>query len=131
MRFSCDTNDLNASLSVVSRALAARSPKPILEGVLLESCDEGLRLTCTDLALGICTVIPATFEEEGRIVLPGKLLCEVVRKLPGGTVDVSVNDRLQATIRCAFSGRDSTTISIATMLPARNATLAPRKIIQT
>ena len=37
MRFSCDTNELNASLSVVSRALAVRSPKPILEGILFES----------------------------------------------------------------------------------------------
>ena len=53
MRFTCDTNDLNASLSIVSRALAARSPKPILEGILLEACEEGLRLICTDLAIGI------------------------------------------------------------------------------
>ena len=103
MRFTCDNADLNASLSVVSRALAARSPKPILEGILLESCDEGLRLTCTDLALGIRTVIPATFVEEGRVVLPGRLLCEFVRKLPGGTVEVSVNDRMLANIRCASS----------------------------
>ena len=103
MRFTCDTGELNASLSTVSRALAARSPKPILEGILLETCEEGLRLTCTDLALGIRTVIPATVMEEGRIVLPGKLFCEVVRKLPGGMTDVSVNDRLQATIRCAAS----------------------------
>lgn len=103
MRFSCDTNDLNASLSIVSRALAIRSPKPILEGILLESCDAGLRLICTDLALGIETVIPATFTEEGRVVLPGKLLCEVVRKLPGGLCDVTVSERLQTTIRCASS----------------------------
>lgn len=100
MRFSCDTNELNQSLSVVSRALAARSPKPILEGILFESCDEGLRITCTDLALGIRTTIPATFTEEGRVVLPGKLLCEVVRKLPSGTVDVNVGDRFQTVIRC-------------------------------
>ena len=66
MRFSCDTNDLNTSLSIVSRALAVRSPKPILEGILLESCEQGLRLICTDLALGIQTTIPATFTEEGR-----------------------------------------------------------------
>ena len=33
MRFSCDTNELNASLTTVSRALAQRSPKPILEGI--------------------------------------------------------------------------------------------------
>lgn len=103
MRFSCDTGDLNASLNIVSRALAIRSPKPILEGILFEACDEGLRLTCTDLALGIETVIPATFIEEGRAVLPGKLLCEVVRKLPGGMCDINISDRMQATIRCATS----------------------------
>lgn len=103
MRFSCKTNDLNASLSIVSRALAARSPKPILEGILLESCDEGLRLVCTDLAIGIETVIDATFAEEGRIVLPGKLLCEVVRKLPGEICEITVSDRLQTTIRSASS----------------------------
>ena len=101
MRFSCDTNDLSTSLNIVSRALAIRSPKPILEGILFESCDEGLRLTCTDLALGIETIIPATFIEEGRAVLPGKLLCEVVRKLPGGMCEISISDRMQATIRCA------------------------------
>ena len=101
MRFSCDTNDLNVSLTTVSRALAARSPKPILEGILFEACEGGLRLTCTDLALGIETVIPATFTEEGRAVLPGKLLCEVLRKLPGGPCEISISDRMQATIRCA------------------------------
>ena len=101
MRFSCDTNDLNTSLSIVSRALAVRSPKPILEGILLESCEQGLRLICTDLALGIQTTIPATFTEEGRAVLPGKLLCEIVRKLPGGICEFSISDRMQATIRCA------------------------------
>ena len=100
MRFSCETNTLNAALSVVSRALAVRSPKPILEGILLESCGEGLRLICTDLALGIETIIPATFGEEGRIVLPGKLFCEIIRKLPGGMCDFTVGDRLQTSIRC-------------------------------
>ena len=101
MRFTCDTNELNTALSIVSRALAVRSTKPILEGILFESCDEGLRLTCTDLALGIETLLPATFSEEGRAVLPGKLLCEIIRKLPGGPCDITVSERMQATIRCA------------------------------
>ena len=92
---------LNTALSIVSRALAVRSTKPILEGILFESCDEGLRLTCTDLALGIETLLPATFSEEGRAVLPGKLLCEIIRKLPGGPCDVAIGERMQATIRCA------------------------------
>lgn len=101
MRFSCDTNDLNANLSIVSRALAVHSPKPIYEGILFETCEEGLRLTCTDLAIGIRTVVPAQVQEEGRVVLPGRLLCEIARKLPGGQAQFAVNDRLQTTIRCA------------------------------
>ena len=101
MRFICDTNELNTALSIVSRALAVRSTKPILEGILFESCDEGLRLTCTDLALGIETLLPATFSEEGRAVLPGKLLCEIISKLPGGPCDIAIGERMQATIRCA------------------------------
>lgn len=101
MRFVCYTNELNTALSIVSRALAVRSTKPILEGILFESCDEGLRLTCTDLALGIETTLPATFSEEGRAVLPGKLLCEIIRKLPGGSCDIAIGERMQATIRCA------------------------------
>ena len=52
MRFTCDTNELNTALSIVSRALAVRSTKPILEGILFESCDEGLRLTCTGSGAG-------------------------------------------------------------------------------
>ena len=113
MRFICDTNELNTALSIVSRALAVRSTKPILEGILFESCDEGLRLTCTDLALGIETLLPATFSEEGRAVLPGKLLCEIIRKLPGGPCDIAIGERMQATIRCAssFGSTGSTTTS--------------------
>ena len=107
MRFICDTNELNTALSIVSRALAVRSTKPILEGILFESCDEGLRLTCTDLALGIETLLPATFSEEGRAVLPGKLLCEIIRKLPGGPCDIAIGERMQATIRCASVPRST------------------------
>ena len=112
MIFSCDAQELNSALSVVSHSIAVRSPKPILEGVLLENCDEGLRLTCTDLSLGIETFIPAAFREEGRVVMPGKLFCEVIRKLPGGECTLSVNSRLQATVTCgafrmSISGLDA------------------------
>ena len=46
MRFNCQVTDLVNALSTVSRALAVRSTLQVLEGVLVESCPEGLRLTC-------------------------------------------------------------------------------------
>ena len=103
MRFRCEVSKLMSGLSIANRALASRSSLQILEGVLLETCPQGLRLTCTDLALGIETVVAADIIEEGRAVLPGKLFGEIVRKLPDGTMEVSTNDNMAAQIRCQNS----------------------------
>lgn len=99
MHFSCNVADMVSGLSVVTRALAVRSPMQVLEGVLLETRDEGLRLTCTDLGLGIETLIPAKIEEPGCAVLPGRLFHEMVRKLPGEEMQVKISDSFSATIR--------------------------------
>lgn len=103
MRFQCQVAELMNGLSIVNRALATRSTLQILEGVLLESCPEGLRLICTDLALGIETVVPAEISEEGRVVLPGRLFGEIIRKLPGGTMDMAVHENFSSIIRCQSS----------------------------
>ena len=103
MRIQCQSNEMSAALSIVTRALSARAVSPIYEGVLLTTCAEGLRLTCTDLAIGIETYVDAQVQQEGGIVLPGRLFTEIVRKLPEGMIDLSVDDRNVATIRCAGS----------------------------
>ncbi len=103
MQFQCQVSDLMNGLSIVNRALAVRSTMPILEGVLLETCPKGLKLICTDLALGIETTVPAQVAEEGRAVLPGRLFSEIVRKLPGGMVDVHTNENFFSVIKCQNS----------------------------
>ena len=103
MRFSCYSQDLIQGLSDVTRALSARPAKPIFEGVLLEASDEGLLLTCTDGSLTIRSTVDAQITEEGRAVLPGKLFTEIVRKLPLGDVDINVNEKLIASIKCMQS----------------------------
>ena len=103
MRFTCLASDMVNGLNIVTRAIATRSTIQILEGVLLTTCPEGLRLTCTDLALGIETHIDAEIAEEGSVVLPGKLLAEIMRKLPEERMELRVNDQNVASIRCAGS----------------------------
>lgn len=103
MRLTCSSTDMGAALNIVTRAIATRSTIQILEGVLLTSCPEGLRLMCTDLALGIETYIDAQIAEEGSIVLPGKLLAEIVRKLPEGEMEIKINEQNVASIRCEKS----------------------------
>lgn len=103
MRFQCASAALLSGLSDATRALAPRPAKPILEGVLLETTDDGLLITCTDGNLTIRSRVDAQVEMEGRVVLPGKLFTEIVRKLPTGEVTVNINEKLVASIKCLQS----------------------------
>lgn len=103
MQFTMNAQDLLDGLNTVTRALAARPAKQILEGVLIDASDEGITLTCSDGSLSIESVMTADISETGRVVLPGKLFTELVRKLPGGTVSVKVSENHSASIRCMNS----------------------------
>ena len=103
MRFILNSNELVSALSVTTHALSPRTTMPILEGVLLEASEEGLRVTCSDGAMTISSIVPATIEEEGRIVMPGRLFVDVVRKLPDAELLFSATQNMIATIKCGGS----------------------------
>lgn len=103
MLFTVNVQALLDGLTTVTRALAARPAKPVLEGVLIDAHANVIGLTCSDGSLSIDTRIPADIQEEGRAVLPGRLFSELVRKLPGGEVTVRVGDNHAASIRCMSS----------------------------
>ena len=92
--------DLLEGLNTVTRALSARPAKQILEGVLISADDGRVQLTCSDGSLVIEYTNAAAIQEEGQTVLPGRLFTELIRKMPAGTVNISVTDNRTATIRC-------------------------------
>ncbi|MBQ2951927.1 MAG: DNA polymerase III subunit beta [Clostridia bacterium] len=103
MQFTMNVQTLLEGLNTVTRALAARPAKPVLEGVLMDAEGDTLTLTCSDGSLTIETHLYAEIREAGRTVLPGKLFTELVRKLPGGNVTVKVGDDHAAHIHCMSS----------------------------
>lgn len=103
MQFTCSNAALIDGLQIATKALAARTTNPILEGVLVETNEEGVRLTCSDERITIVTQIDANVAEHGRGVVPGKLFNEIIRRLPDGDVTVTMNDRFSFNIRCAAS----------------------------
>ena len=103
MQFTVNVQELLEGLNTVTRALAARPAKQILEGVLIEAEGDTIHLTCSDRSLTIETSIYADVREDGRTVLPGKLFTELARKLPGGEVTIKVGDNHAASIRCMSS----------------------------
>ncbi len=103
MQFTCSASNLINGLQIVTKALAVRTPNPILEGVLIETDDDALVLTCSDERITIVTRIDAQIAHHGRGVVPGKLFNEIVRRLPDGDVTITMNDRFGFNIRSAAS----------------------------
>ena len=90
VRFSCEKALVQQAVAAVSRAVAAKSSIPALEGILLE-CGEGLRLSGYNMQTGIRTTVEAAVSEAGHIVLNARLFGEMIRRLPDDMVsDVSV-----------------------------------------
>lgn len=106
MRFFVQTQDLNAATSTVIKAVSVKNTLQILEGILIEATKDGIRLKCSDLSLQIETTIPAAIEEEGAIVVPGRLFSDMTRRLPAETVEITCAENT-VTIQC---GRFNTTL---------------------
>lgn len=86
MRFKTTKDNLLAGITTVQRAVAARSPMPVLQGILVEASEEGITFTGTDLELSVSCILPATEIIPGAVVLPARYFAEIVRRLPDGTV---------------------------------------------
>ena len=99
MHFQVQTDEINYGLGMVIRAVSARPVKQAYDGVLIETTESGLMLTCTDGEISIKAQVNATVEEDGCALLPARLFSEMMRKQPAGEVDVQVDERQRASIR--------------------------------
>ncbi len=101
MRVTCQPAHLTQALQTVSRAISARSTLPILSNVLLETTDQGLALTATNLEIGIRKVVAAEVQEEGGTTVPARLLTEFVGSLPDEPLDLQLDPSTQMlSLRC-------------------------------
>ena len=82
MKLTCKQQDLARGLSTVSHAVSTRSTLPILSNVLLAAENGRLRLSATNLEIGITCWVPANIQEEGTTTSPARLLTDFVNTLP-------------------------------------------------
>ncbi len=82
MKLSVMQENLSRGLQVVSRAVSSRSTLPVLNNVLLRTEDGGLKLTATNLEIGITYWVPGKIEMAGAMTVPARLLTDIVNGLP-------------------------------------------------
>lgn len=105
MKLICSQNELNAHLSLASRAVSSRPSHPVLANVLLtaDSDAQQVSLTGFDLSLGVQTSFNAQVEQGGTLTLPAKLLSDIVSRLPDGEIVLDEEDgESLVTLTCAF-----------------------------
>lgn len=100
-------NQLNDTL----KAISPRTTLPILTGIKIDATDKGIILTGLDSEISIEITINQNIdgekivdiEEKGSVVLPGRFFVDIVKKLPGKTVNLSTNDQFKTLITSGHS----------------------------
>lgn len=96
MQLICPKDTLQRNFQTALGTVATKSTMPVLSGILISAASSGsVELASTDLELSLRLAFTAKVEKEGAVVVPGRLICDVVRSLPEGDVMVSVDEEEQ------------------------------------
>jgi DNA polymerase-3 subunit beta len=82
----CEQEQFQRALALVSRAVATKSSLPVLSNVLLSADGDHLRIAATNLDVGITTAIEAAVLDPGQVTVDARLLADFVNTLPAGNV---------------------------------------------
>ncbi len=84
VKLSLMQENLARGLQVVGRAVSSRATLPVLSNVLLRTEDAGLKLTTTNLEIGITSWVPGKIDSDGSLTVPARLFADIVNSLPPG-----------------------------------------------
>lgn len=94
MKIVCLQENLKNALSVIERSTGQNSTLPILSNILLETENGQLKISATNLELGVITWIPAKIDKKGEVCVQSKILNGFINNLSNGKVDVYLNESI-------------------------------------
>ena len=112
MKFICEREKLLKAINSVVRGVASKTTMPILEGILIQTHDNEIKLTTYDLEIGIEYVIESEVEEQGNTVVNAIMFSEIIIKLPDTQISITLNENNLLVIEC-----EGSLYKLATMNP--------------
>ncbi len=103
MKLTIPRKELYDALQIVSRAVSTHTTLPVLKNVLLQPGTDAIRLSATDLELGVEVLTSATIQEPGAITVPARTIGEIIAALPEADVTLASNDGDKLVITCRRS----------------------------
>ena len=102
MKIRVERDVLAEAVAWVARSLPARPPAPVLAGLLLKAEDGALSFSSFDYEVSARVSVDAEIEEDGTVLVSGRLLADICRALPNRPVEIST-DGVRATVVCGSS----------------------------
>jgi len=99
MKIICLQENLKNGLNIVQNIIGKNLTLPILNNILLTTDKKQLKLSATDLEIGITNYILCKIEKEGGITLPAKILVNFVNNLPNKKIEITIKNNI-AYLRC-------------------------------
>ncbi|WP_109507058.1 DNA polymerase III subunit beta [Nocardioides speluncae] len=99
MKFRIDRDAFADAVAWAARSLPVRPSVPVLAGLLIDASDEGLVLSTFDYETSARATLTAEVSDEGRALVSGRLLADIVRSLPDKPVDMAI-DGARVSLTC-------------------------------
>ena len=112
MKFVCYKDKMIKALNSVVNGVASKTTMPILEGILIQTNDNEIKLTKYDLEIGIEYIMNCEVLEQGSTVVNAIMFSEIIRKLPDTEIKISLNTNNLLEIEC-----EGALYKLATMNP--------------
>ena len=112
MKFVCYKDVIIKALNSVVRGVPSKTTMPILEGILIQTNDNEIKLTTYDLEIGIEYKMNCEVKEQGSTVVNAIMFTDIIRKLPDSEINISLSENNLLIIEC-----EGSLYKLATMNP--------------
>lgn len=93
MKIICEKDKILKALNSVTKAVASKTTMPVLEGILIQTNDNEVKLTTYDLEIGIEYIIECDVKQQGATVVNAIMFSEIIRKLPDTEINITLNEK--------------------------------------
>ena len=103
MKIVFEKDKMLKAINSVVKGVASKTTMPILEGILIQTNDNQIKLTTYDLEIGIEYLMDCQVMEQGSIVVNAIMFSEIIRKLPDTEIKITLNSNNLLEIECEGS----------------------------
>lgn len=93
MKIQISQEELNRAIQIAQKAVSSRGLLPVLTGILFKADNGVLDIYSTDLEISIRCTLEAQVIDEGEIVIPARLLGEIIKNLPAGKLEIASDEK--------------------------------------